>query len=85
MKSGETLPARTPRGIYEIMMDIAELRAEAIAGRYQYLAYFLDMALIEAEMQRALAARLARMQSSPRSPSGALRAGGSDRGSPEGV
>ena len=50
-KWGEILPARTPRSIGDVMMDIVELRAEAIAGAYNYLAYFLDMALTEAEIQ----------------------------------
>jgi hypothetical protein len=55
--SGGILPARTPRSIGEIMMDIAELRAEAIAGRYNDLACFLDMALTEAKIQKRVRRR----------------------------
>jgi hypothetical protein len=58
-KPGEILPTRTPRRIGEIAMDIAELRAEASAGGYHYLTYFLGMALTEAEIQRDRAAKVA--------------------------
>jgi hypothetical protein len=34
-----------------MMLDIAELRAEALAGGYGHLAHFLGMALMEAEIQ----------------------------------
>jgi hypothetical protein len=47
----ETVPARPPRNVDDMMRDIAELRAEAKAGGYGHLAHFLGMALMEAEIQ----------------------------------